>query len=97
MTQYARRQGLQVVDAEPEDESIRALYRASRRGGFIGSPKFIRETIRKYEAAHIDLLLFIAQCGDRRHEDSMASLELFAKDVMPEFQERHPQHQKWRE
>jgi hypothetical protein len=27
----------------------------------------------------------------------MASLELFAKDVMPEFQQRHPQHQKWRE
>lgn len=97
MTQYARRQGLQVVDDEPEDESIRALYRASRRGGFIGSPEFIRETIRKYEAAHIDLLLFIAQCGNRRHEDIMASLELFAKDVMPEFQERHKQHQKWRE
>jgi alkanesulfonate monooxygenase SsuD/methylene tetrahydromethanopterin reductase-like flavin-dependent oxidoreductase (luciferase family) len=97
MTQYARRQGLQVVDEEPEDESIRALYRASRRGGFIGSPEFIRETIRKYEAAHIDLLLFIAQCGNRRHEDIMASLELFAKDVMPEFQQRHPQHQKWRE
>jgi alkanesulfonate monooxygenase SsuD/methylene tetrahydromethanopterin reductase-like flavin-dependent oxidoreductase (luciferase family) len=97
MTQYARRQGLQVVDEEPEDESIRALYRASRRGGFIGSPEFIRETIRKYEAAHIDLLLFIAQCGNRRHEDIMASLELFAKDVMPEFQQRHQQHQKWRE
>jgi alkanesulfonate monooxygenase SsuD/methylene tetrahydromethanopterin reductase-like flavin-dependent oxidoreductase (luciferase family) len=97
MTQYARRQGLTVVDEEPEDESARALYRASRRGGFIGNPAFIRETIRNYEAAHIDLLLFIAQCGDRRHEDIMASLELFAKEVMPEFQERHEKHQKWRE
>jgi hypothetical protein len=27
----------------------------------------------------------------------MASLELFAKEVMPEFQERHEKHQKWRE
>ena len=27
----------------------------------------------------------------------MESLELFAKQVMPEFQERHEQHQKWRE
>lgn len=97
LTQYARRQGLNVVDAEPEDESARALYRASRRGGFIGSPEFIRDTIRKYEAAHIDLLLFIAQSGDRQHEDIMASLELFAKEVLPEFQERHVQHQRWRE
>jgi hypothetical protein len=77
------RQGLTVVDEEPEDESARALYRASRRGGFIGNPAFIRETIRNYEAAHIDLLLFIAQCGDRCHEDIMALLELFAKEVNP--------------
>ena len=97
LTQYAQRQGLKVVDAEPEDESARALYRASRRGGFIGSPEFIRDTIRKYEAAHNDLLLFIVQSGDRKHEDIMASLELFAKEVLPEFQERHAQHQRWRQ
>ncbi len=27
----------------------------------------------------------------------MESLELFAKEVMPEFKERHREHQKWRE
>jgi hypothetical protein len=27
----------------------------------------------------------------------MESLELFAKQVMPEFQERHHLHQEWRE
>ena len=26
----------------------------------------------------------------------MASLELFAKEVLPEFQDRHAQHQQWR-
>jgi hypothetical protein len=31
--------------------------------------------LRRYEAAHIDLVLFIAQSGDRKHEDIMASLE----------------------
>jgi hypothetical protein len=97
LTQYARRPGLKVGDAAPEDQRARALYRASRRGGFIGTPAFIRDTIRKYEAAHIDLLLFIAQSGDRQHEDIMASLELFAKEVLPEFQDRHVQHQQWRE
>jgi alkanesulfonate monooxygenase SsuD/methylene tetrahydromethanopterin reductase-like flavin-dependent oxidoreductase (luciferase family) len=81
---------------EPEDESARALYRMGRRGNFIGSPEFIRENCLKYEAAHLDGLLFFSQCGDRRHEDIMESLELFAKEVMPEFKERHRQHQQWR-
>jgi alkanesulfonate monooxygenase SsuD/methylene tetrahydromethanopterin reductase-like flavin-dependent oxidoreductase (luciferase family) len=82
---------------EPEDESARVLYRMSRRGLFMGSPKFIRENIRQYEAAHLDILTLFSQCGDRKHEDIMESLELFAKEVMPEFKERHPQHQQWRE
>ena len=82
---------------EPEDESARALYRMGRRGMFMGSPAYIRENIRAYEAAHVDVLLFLSQCGDRRHEDIMESLELFAKEVMPEFKERHHRQQRWRE
>ena len=82
---------------EPEDESARALYRASQRGGFIGSPEFIRNNLRQYEEAHIDIVLFLAQSGDRPHEDIMPSLELFAKEVMPEFQDRHHHHHRWRE
>src|SRR5919201_1748271 len=86
-----------ATDLEPEDESARVLYRMGRRGMFIGSPKFIRENIHQYEAAHLDILHLFSQCGDRKHEDIMASLELFAKEVMPEFKERHHRHQKWRE
>jgi alkanesulfonate monooxygenase SsuD/methylene tetrahydromethanopterin reductase-like flavin-dependent oxidoreductase (luciferase family) len=87
-----------VVDQEPEDEGQRALYRAGRRGGFIGSPAFIRENLKRYEDAHLDAMIFIVQCGDRNHEDNMASIELFAREVMPEFQERHEtQHRAWRE
>jgi alkanesulfonate monooxygenase SsuD/methylene tetrahydromethanopterin reductase-like flavin-dependent oxidoreductase (luciferase family) len=82
---------------EPADESARALYRAGRRGGFMGSPEFIRNNLRRYEAAHLDAMIFIAQCGDRKHEHIMESLELFAKEVMPEFKERHREQQKWRE
>jgi alkanesulfonate monooxygenase SsuD/methylene tetrahydromethanopterin reductase-like flavin-dependent oxidoreductase (luciferase family) len=90
-------ESLEALATEPEDEGARALYRAGRRGMFIGSPEYIRENVRKYEAANVDMLMFILQCGDRKHEDVMASLELFAKEVMPEFHERHGQHQKWRE
>jgi alkanesulfonate monooxygenase SsuD/methylene tetrahydromethanopterin reductase-like flavin-dependent oxidoreductase (luciferase family) len=86
-----------ATDLEPEDESAKVLYRMGRRGMFIGSPTFIRDNIRQYEAAHLDILNLFSQCGDRKHEDIMASLELFAQEVMPEFKERHPQHQKWRE
>jgi alkanesulfonate monooxygenase SsuD/methylene tetrahydromethanopterin reductase-like flavin-dependent oxidoreductase (luciferase family) len=87
----------QAADAlEPEDESARALYRMGRRGNFIGSPAFIRENCLKYEAAHVDALLFFSQCGDRQHEHIMESLELFAREVMPEFKERHRAHQEWR-
>ena len=94
---YAQRQGLVGIGEEPEDESARSLYRASQRGGFMGSPEYIRNSLREYEDAHIDMVLFIAQSGDRPHEDIMASMELFAKEVMPEFQDRHHLHQRWRE
>jgi alkanesulfonate monooxygenase SsuD/methylene tetrahydromethanopterin reductase-like flavin-dependent oxidoreductase (luciferase family) len=86
-----------ATELEPEDESARALYRMGRRGLFIGSPQYIRDNIRRYEEAHVDVLLFFSQCGDRRHDDIMASLELFGTDVMPEFKERHHLQQRWRE
>jgi alkanesulfonate monooxygenase SsuD/methylene tetrahydromethanopterin reductase-like flavin-dependent oxidoreductase (luciferase family) len=90
-------ESLEALTTEPEDEGAKALYRAGQRGMFMGSPEYIRENVRKYEAANVDMLMFILQCGDRKHEDIMASLELFAKEVMPEFHERHGKHQKWRE
>ena len=70
-------------------ESARVLYRMGRRGMFMGSPKFIRENIREYEAAHLDILNLFCRCGDREHDDIMESLELVATEVMPEFKERH--------
>ena len=56
----------------------------------------MRENLRRYEDAHVDLMNCQIQCGFRKHEHIMETLELFAKEVMPEFQERHHQHQKWR-
>jgi hypothetical protein len=45
-----------ATDLEPEDESAKVLYRMGRRGMFIGSPRFIRDNVRQYEAAHLDIL-----------------------------------------
>jgi alkanesulfonate monooxygenase SsuD/methylene tetrahydromethanopterin reductase-like flavin-dependent oxidoreductase (luciferase family) len=86
-----------VQEAEPEDETQRTLFRAGRRGNFIGSPEFVRENLRRFEDSHIDIVNFFYQMHERKHEWIMESLELFAKEVMPEFKERHPKHQKWRE
>ncbi len=83
-------------DTEPEDEVQRALWRAAKRGGCIGTPDFIRDTLRKYEAAHLDTMIFVAQSGARKHEDVMASIEMFGTQVLPEFKERHREHQRWR-
>jgi alkanesulfonate monooxygenase SsuD/methylene tetrahydromethanopterin reductase-like flavin-dependent oxidoreductase (luciferase family) len=86
-----------ATSLEPSDESARALYRAGRRGLFIGSPDYIRNNLRGYEQAHMDAVLFFVQCGPRQHAHIMESMELFGKEVLPEFVERHPAHQKWRE
>ena len=38
-------------------------------------------------------MILIAQAGKNRHEDICESLELFAREVMPEFQDRDAQRQ----
>ena len=81
---------------EPEDEVTRALWRAAQRGGCIGSPDFVKDTLRKYEDSHLDLMIFVAQCGARSHEDVMDSIYRTGTKVIPEFKERHEDHQKWR-
>jgi alkanesulfonate monooxygenase SsuD/methylene tetrahydromethanopterin reductase-like flavin-dependent oxidoreductase (luciferase family) len=88
--------GSNLSAQEPEDEVTRALWRAAQRGGCIGTPEFIKDTLRKYEAAHLDLMIFVAQCGARKHEDVMESIHRTGTKVIPEFKERHEQHQKWR-
>jgi len=84
------------TEEEPKSESQRALWRAARRGATIGSPEFLSKSLKKYEDAHLDLMILVAQCGMVKHEDIMEAIELFAKEVMPEFKERHAQQQAWR-
>ncbi|MCC2276972.1 MULTISPECIES: LLM class flavin-dependent oxidoreductase [Streptomyces] len=57
--------------------------------GAVGSPDKVREVLRRYEAAGVDQILLIAQSGRIRHEHICESMELFAREVMPEFHERH--------
>ena len=56
--------------------------------GAVGTPAQIRDYLRRYEGYGVDQLIFASQAGRNRHEHVMESLELFAREVLPEFQER---------
>jgi hypothetical protein len=42
----------------------------------------------------VDQVVFIQQGGRNRHDHICESLELFAREVMPGFQERHPERER---
>lgn len=60
--------------------------------GAIGTPDQIRDLIRRYQHAGVDQLIFVSQAGRNRHEHICESLELFAREVMPEFAETADAH-----
>ena len=55
-------------------------------------------TSRRYEEAGVDQVIFCARSGKNRHEHIMESLELFGREVLPEFMDRDekPQQEKAR-
>jgi alkanesulfonate monooxygenase SsuD/methylene tetrahydromethanopterin reductase-like flavin-dependent oxidoreductase (luciferase family) len=58
--------------------------------GAVGTPSQVREFLRRYEQAGVDQIIFVMQAGRNKHEHIMESLEIFAREVMPEFKERDP-------
>ncbi|HVQ76658.1 MAG TPA: LLM class flavin-dependent oxidoreductase [Candidatus Binatia bacterium] len=67
------------------------------RSGLIGSPATIRARLREFADAHVDQVILLNQAGRTSHEDICASLDLFAREVMPEFQARDVEQQRWKE
>src|SRR3984893_14277474 len=68
---------------------------AALRGGLIGSPETIARKLRRFRSSHIDQVILLNQAGKNSHEHICDSLELFAREVMPEF--RHdPEHDAWK-
>ena len=64
--------------------------------GLIGSPDTIRRKLREFEASGIDQIILLNQSGKTSHHDICDSLQLFAREVMPEFHERDAEHQEWK-
>ena len=91
--------------AEPGRGDMWELYQEWRetpkaqetlRAGLIGSPETIRRRLREFEAAHVDQVILLNQTGRTPHEDICASLELFAREVMPEFHDREADQRRWK-
>jgi alkanesulfonate monooxygenase SsuD/methylene tetrahydromethanopterin reductase-like flavin-dependent oxidoreductase (luciferase family) len=76
--------------ANPE-AATRALM-----GGLVGSPETLRRKLRKFETSHVDQIILLNQAGRNTHAHICEGLELFAKEVMPEFHAKEPEHQDWK-
>ncbi|MEZ5817412.1 MAG: LLM class flavin-dependent oxidoreductase [Hyphomicrobiaceae bacterium] len=68
----------------------------SVRSGLVGSPDTIRSKLRKFQTSNVDQIIFLNQAGKNPHEHICEGLELFAKEVMPEFHAAEPEHQEWK-
>ena len=72
------------------------IVEGALRGGLVGSPETIRKKLRRWQSSHIDQVILLNQAGKNSHEHICESLELFAKEVMPEFHADEPAHQDWK-
>ena len=52
----------------------------------IGNPAQLTTTLKRWEEAGADEMIFMVQLGHARHDKILESLERFAKEVMPAFQ-----------
>src|SRR5947207_5735693 len=73
------------------------VHASALRGGLIGSPDTIRNKLKKFQASNIDQVVLLNQAGKNTHEHICESLELFANEVMPEFQAAHPKLLQWKQ
>jgi uncharacterized protein YcbX len=56
----------------------------------------LRRKLRRFETSHIDQVILLNQAGKNSHEHICESLDLFAREVMPEFHAHEPAQQAWK-
>ena len=52
--------------------------------------------MRRFETSKVDSIILLNQAGRNAHAHICESLELFAREVMPEFHGREAEHQEWK-
>jgi alkanesulfonate monooxygenase SsuD/methylene tetrahydromethanopterin reductase-like flavin-dependent oxidoreductase (luciferase family) len=87
-----------TVSLWDEYQQWRATGEGKQRGtSLIGSPATLRARLREFEDCHIDQVILLNQAGRTSHQAICQSLELFAREVMPEFQQRDGAQQAWKQ
>jgi alkanesulfonate monooxygenase SsuD/methylene tetrahydromethanopterin reductase-like flavin-dependent oxidoreductase (luciferase family) len=61
---------------------------ASFLRGATGTPDQLREYCQRFEDSGVDQLIFVLQSGNNQHEHICEAIELFGKEVLPEFKDR---------
>jgi hypothetical protein len=54
----------------------------------VGTPDMLRARLREFEEVGIDQVICISQAGKIPHELLCSSIELFSREVLPEFKDR---------
>jgi alkanesulfonate monooxygenase SsuD/methylene tetrahydromethanopterin reductase-like flavin-dependent oxidoreductase (luciferase family) len=70
---------------------------ANEQSGYksgIGTPDDMRRHLHAFEEAGVDQVIFLQQAGRNRHEHICESLELFAREVLPEFKAKVAEREK---
>jgi alkanesulfonate monooxygenase SsuD/methylene tetrahydromethanopterin reductase-like flavin-dependent oxidoreductase (luciferase family) len=75
-----------LIKDEDNEDLNRALANSKSA---IGDIEFVRKRMRDLRDAGVDQVNFIMQHGNTKHEHVMEAMELFAKEIMPEFAEEH--------
>jgi len=84
--QFKKEQGGAVLNANPaRAESLASAFQGSRG---IGTPDDFRAHVKHFQDAGVDQIILLQQAGRNRHEHICESLELLARDVLPEFAEK---------
>jgi alkanesulfonate monooxygenase SsuD/methylene tetrahydromethanopterin reductase-like flavin-dependent oxidoreductase (luciferase family) len=65
--------------------------------GAVGTPAQVAELCRRYEAVGVDQIGFCLQAGMNKHEDICEAIELFGKQVIPEFAEDRERREREKE
>ena len=76
-----------ILAAQPADRLGAKVVEQGVGGlrGAVGTPDQIREYLLRYEECGVDQVIFCFQAGKNRHEHIMEALELFGREVLPEF------------
>ena len=78
-------------------EQARGALPATGANRGIGTPAQLRAHLRGFADSGVDQVTFIQQGGRNRHEHICESLELFAREVMPEFHDEQGERQRKKE